>query len=214
MGLSLALACGDDASSPYSHDSLAVQDDDALDDEASDSPRGVAEAVPLDCPRGGSTGPVRVDFFCGEITVITCKDLSNVVLELEGGERQRFEGLKGHENTFRPTGKHAGGAIVGVWVKAGNNKSGDGPGYGERVDAPVETCTPKPPPDDCTAIDSPCRPGAPPPPPVDDCTAVDSPCRPGAPPKPPVDDCTAVDSPCGPGAPPKPPVTDGTGMVI
>lgn len=41
-----------------------------------------------------------------------------------------------------PTG---GGTVVGVWVKAGENHSGDGPGYGERFDAPEGACTPLPP---------------------------------------------------------------------
>src|SRR5688572_6037618 len=35
----------------------------------------------LSCPRGGNTGPIRVIFACDQITVITCKDLSNVVIE-------------------------------------------------------------------------------------------------------------------------------------
>lgn len=94
--------------------------------------------IDLECPRGGNTGPVRVVFDCDEIIVITCKDLSNVVIEYDDGSRQRFQGLKGHQNAFgAPTGR----TIVGVWVKAGENKSGDGPGYGERVDAPAGSCT-------------------------------------------------------------------------
>ena len=77
---------------------------------------------------------IDVVFECGSITVYSCKDLSNVVLEFENGERQRFEGLQGQVGTFSGS---AGGRIVGVWVKAGSNGSGDGPGYGERFDVPM-----------------------------------------------------------------------------
>lgn len=92
----------------------------------------------LSCPRGGNAGPIRVIFGCDQITVITCKDLSNVVIELDDGSRQRTQGLKGHQNGFvAPPGR----TIVGVWVKAGENLSGDGPGFGQRFDAPVGSCT-------------------------------------------------------------------------
>ena len=94
----------------------------------------------LDCPRGGSTGPIEVEFFCTEIDVISCKDLSNVVLEYADGSHQKFDGLSGRQGTFAGTGEHEGAEIVGVWVKAGNNASGDGPGYGERFDAPAGVC--------------------------------------------------------------------------
>lgn len=98
--------------------------------------------VGLDCPKGGKTSVVRVEFDCGTITTYTCKDLSNVVIEFEDGTRQRFEGQSGHVNTFQGTGPNAGKIVVRVWVKAGPNFSGDGPGYGERVEAPERDCTP------------------------------------------------------------------------
>jgi len=59
------------------------------------------------------------------------KELSNVVLELEDGSHQKFDGLSGYTGTFSPTGVHDGKLITGVWVKSGCNLSGDGPGYGE-----------------------------------------------------------------------------------
>ena len=96
----------------------------------------------LDCPKGGKASVVRVEFDCGLITTYTCKDLSNVVIEFEDGTRERFEGQSGHVNRFQGTGTNAGKIIVRVWVKAGPNFSGDGPGYGERVDAPDQNCTP------------------------------------------------------------------------
>jgi hypothetical protein len=160
--ITLALGCGDADQGRSIYDQLAV------DDEPSTTP--VADEgellPPLDCPRGGSTAPIRVVFRCTEIVIVSCKDLSNVVLELEDGSRQRFEGLSGHQATFAATDALRGAEITGVWVKAGANHSGDGPGYGERFDAPGDNCTPpnQPPTDECGGFDYSCTPGTPPPP--------------------------------------------------
>ncbi|MBT8468662.1 MAG: hypothetical protein KJN97_07930 [Deltaproteobacteria bacterium] len=83
---------------------------------------------PLECPRGGSIGYIEVDFECTAIHVSSCKDISNIVLEFANGKHRKFDGLKGNCATVGMGDK----LIVGAWVKAGNNKSGDGPGYGER----------------------------------------------------------------------------------
>jgi hypothetical protein len=93
--------------------------------------------VVLDCVKG-AVSAVHVEFECSAVTVYTCKDLSNLVIEFEDGTRQRFEGQKGHTNVFSGTGTFAGKRIVRVWVKAGANHSGDGPGYGERVETTVD----------------------------------------------------------------------------
>ncbi len=95
---------------------------------------GDPDECDLDCPRGGPTGPIAVRFECTEVHVVSCKDLSNVVLAYADGEHAKFDGLKGHYGTF------GGGEreIVAVWVKAGNNQSGDGPRYGERFDSDAE----------------------------------------------------------------------------
>lgn len=182
VALCLAYACGDDSATEVSR-SLAVVDDAASPSApavvVADGGTGSSSLGELVCPRGGESGPVRVTFRCGEITVVTCKDLSNVVLELEDGTRQRFEGLKGHNNRFTAVGAQQGAAVIGVWVKAGNNKSGDGPGYGERVVAPVDTCVP--PVEECTVVDGACSPGVPPPPKDAGCAAVDSYCGPATP---------------------------------
>jgi hypothetical protein len=61
--------------------------------------------------------------------------ISNVVLQFADGSRQRFEDVtSGHSGSFSGTGSHAGKRISTVWVKAGANFSGDGPGYGQRFD--------------------------------------------------------------------------------
>ena len=85
--------------------------------------------VVLDCGPG-PVGEIRVEFDCDAITIYSCKDLSNVVLEYENGERERFEGLSGQRGAFAGTGDNGDARIVRVWVKAGANFSGDGPGYG------------------------------------------------------------------------------------
>jgi hypothetical protein len=111
--------------------------DDEDDDPVDSDPDASAS---LECGRGTSAAALRlhVEFECGSVTVYTCKDLSNIVLEFEDGTRQRFEGLKGRRNVFAGTGSFAGKRIVRVWVKAGPNHSGDGPGYGERVETTVD----------------------------------------------------------------------------
>jgi hypothetical protein len=60
--------------------------------------------------------------------------ISNVVLQFADGSRQRFEDVERHVASFSGTGSHAHKEIAVVWVKAGPNFSGDGPGYGDRFD--------------------------------------------------------------------------------
>jgi len=64
----------------------------------------------------------------------TDKELSNVVLELDDGTEYKFDDQSGHESVYEVPNNHDGKYIVGAWVKAGNNASGDGPGYGEAFD--------------------------------------------------------------------------------
>lgn len=63
-------------------------------------------------------------------TVVSEKDLSNVVLRFTGGATQKFDNLTGFTGTFSGTGTNLGKTISGVWVKSGCNESTDGPGYG------------------------------------------------------------------------------------
>lgn len=70
------------------------------------------------------------------VYVTSSKDLSNVVLEFEDGERQKFEPLSGFTGTFKGTGIHEGKNLSRVWIKSGCNDSDEGPGYGERIDNP------------------------------------------------------------------------------
>lgn len=146
--LALSAACADTqgTSSDGLYGALAAEREreqgEASDAEGSSEAQEALALEALDCPRGGATAPIAVAFACDEITVVSCKDLSNVVLELADGSRQRFEGLHGQQGVFAGTGALEGVRVVGVWVKAGANHSGDGPGYGQRFDAPAESCTP------------------------------------------------------------------------
>jgi hypothetical protein len=90
----------------------------------------------IECPHGGKYGYIEVEFECSEVHVSSCKDLSNIVLEFDDGEHRKFEDLDGHCATLGVGERE----ITTAWVKAGNNKSGDGPGYGERFDAPDDSC--------------------------------------------------------------------------
>ena len=56
----------------------------------------------------------------------TVHDISNIVVELSDGSHVKYDNLSGKSYTVGETG------VVAVWVKSGDNASGDGPGYGEK----------------------------------------------------------------------------------
>jgi hypothetical protein len=207
-------ACGDGATTAGRGDLATTDDNSAVADAGSVlAPRSDAGAdlsvEDLACPHGGAVGKIEVAFDCFEITTVSCKDLSNVVIELADGSRQRFDGLSGQRGVFSGTGDHAGAQIVGVWVKAGNNKSGDGPGYGERFDAPTQECPPVAPPGDagCSVADGTCNPPSRTPPDAG-CFVADGTCNPPAPP-PPDAGCFVADGVCvDVPKTPKPPVDE------
>lgn len=87
--------------------------------------------------KGGNGGSAQVTAQRVNDATVRCnstKDLSNVVLEFSDGSRERFEGLNGLSAEFKGTGANAGKKVTAVWIKSGSNHSGDGPGYGERVE--------------------------------------------------------------------------------
>ena len=91
----------------------------------------------------GCRSEVSVEFSdCDSISVSSCKDLSNVVLGFDDCTTMKFDGLSGKTGSFvAPAGKN----IVTTWVKSGCYRSGDGPGWGWRVDNPnqcaAHSCT-------------------------------------------------------------------------
>jgi hypothetical protein len=139
--------CGYDDKSGYHHDDGWDDDDDGCkeyceeycerdhDDDCDGNGGDHCSCDPgLECPQGGKIGYIEVDFQCSEIHVSSCKDISNVVLELASGEHRKFDDLECQCVTLGVADE----VIVGAWVKAGNNKSGDGPGYGERFDSDAD----------------------------------------------------------------------------
>ncbi len=61
----------------------------------------------------------------------TVHDISNIVVALQDGTHVKYDNLKGKSYTVPEAN------VVTVWVKSGDNDSGDGPGYGERFDCNV-----------------------------------------------------------------------------
>jgi len=99
------------------------------------------------CPKG-PVGPVFVRFHVDTVDVLSpCKEISNVVLLFCDGTHYKIDNLSGHSGRFSGVGDYAGAPIAGVWVKAGRNHSGDGPGYGQFFESPLE-CPGGEPPDD------------------------------------------------------------------
>jgi hypothetical protein len=93
----------------------------------------VAVSALTGLPAGAApTGQITIDVD----QVHSTKAISNIVIEDCSGVRTRTEFRDGVHNYDLPEG------VDIVWVKAGNNKSGDGPGYGERFD--VGNCSSSP----------------------------------------------------------------------
>lgn len=103
---------------------------------AGDTARPILTSGVLKPDGAGSAWPVEVSATFNSATSVTAnstKDLSNVVLLFEDCAEQKFDGLSGYSRTFSGTGANAGKTVIGVWIKSGSNKSGDGSGYGVYV---------------------------------------------------------------------------------
>ncbi len=85
-------------------------------------------------PSHPSLPQITVTFRSDDVYVESTKDLSNVVLQFSDGSTQKIEGLSGTTGAFRGTGSNYYKRIDTVWVKSGQNGSGDCPGCGERFD--------------------------------------------------------------------------------
>ncbi len=85
-----------------------------------------ASAAPPAHSKGASAQvEVTLDGSCDTITVVSSKDISNIVVRIDGVDTKvEFrDGVKVFDIDAD--------GVSDVWVKSGNNKSGDGPGYGE-----------------------------------------------------------------------------------
>src|SRR5687768_10076574 len=91
------------------------------------------EPPEVHCSNDGKEGDIEVVFSSDNksVSIASCKDLSNVVLQFADGSEYKFDGLSGTSGVFSGTGENTGKEITAVWVKAGSNHSGDGSGYGE-----------------------------------------------------------------------------------
>lgn len=100
---------------------------------------GAARAVPPDFVRQGRlpAAEIQVQFGRQSVLIGSTLDVSNVALQYDDGSVQRFEGLQGRVLEIGGRGVHAGKGISRVWVKAGPNLSGWGPGLGQMFERPV-----------------------------------------------------------------------------
>jgi len=70
------------------------------------------------------------NYSCTEVTVESSKDISNIVYRIDGVDT-KIEFKDGTTTYMLP------GDATDIWIKSGNNKSGDGPGYGEHHEMPA-----------------------------------------------------------------------------
>lgn len=90
-------------------------------------------ASPALAKNPNSVANVDVEFTsCTEIQITSSKDISNIVYEIDG-VHVKIEDIDTETFTLPNAGD-----VTTVWVKSGNNKSGDGPGYGERFEVSPE----------------------------------------------------------------------------
>ncbi len=81
-------------------------------------------------PADASQPQITVEYRYTSVYVTSTLDLENVVLRTSDGGTHTFSGLSGKTGTFSYYNK----AIYNVWVKSGNNLSGEGWNYGEPFD--------------------------------------------------------------------------------
>jgi hypothetical protein len=85
-------------------------------------------------PAGENRPQISVEYRYKSVYVESTLDLSNVVLLFSNGATQTFDGLSGTSGVFKGTDGNNNRPITRVWVKSGDNASGEGPDYGEPFD--------------------------------------------------------------------------------
>ena len=93
-------------------------------------------AAPTSAASTGKTN-AEWDGNCSVVVASSTKDISNVVYMIDGAEH-RIEFADGTNTLQLP------GEITDLWIKAGNNKSGQGSGYGEHYARPDRCDGPSP----------------------------------------------------------------------
>lgn len=90
--------------------------------------------VPGVAPSNSTKPQLHVEYRNTSVYVTSTLNLENVVLQFSGGSKQTFSGLSAKTGTFQGSGGNNGKQILKVWVKSGNNLSGEGTNYGEPFD--------------------------------------------------------------------------------
>jgi hypothetical protein len=93
------------------------------------TPAAITGAMAIAAITGSAAGasPIgNIDVDNGVVT--SSKGISNIVVQTCDGSVSKTE-FRGEIHTYELSDD-----VAVVWVKAGNNKSGDGPGYGQRFD--------------------------------------------------------------------------------
>ncbi|QDU30768.1 hypothetical protein ETAA8_59160 [Anatilimnocola aggregata] len=99
---------------------------------------GLSQAQAIPPQLRGMSGPtIAVQFHESSVEISSLLDVSNVALQYSDGSVQRYENLQGRQLTIGGSGSHFGKGIVRVWVKAGPNLSGHGPGLGQLFERPA-----------------------------------------------------------------------------
>lgn len=89
---------------------------------------GAVSAAPPAHAKGKSADIEILDGSCEWITVVSDKDISNIVIRIDGVDTKIEFDDGVNEYVIPALG------VTDVFVKAGTNKSGEGPGYGEHFD--------------------------------------------------------------------------------
>ena len=83
---------------------------------------------------GKSTEPQVTAIYATDgikVSALSEELLTNVVLEFADGSIQKFENINNTQVTVWGTGENADKLVANVWIKSGDNGSGDGPDFGE-----------------------------------------------------------------------------------
>jgi len=93
---------------------------------------GLGIATPSSAKPSAKAGQTHAEWSsdCSVVVASSTKDISNVVFMIDGVEH-RIEFEDGTHELELP------GEITDLWIKAGNNKSGHGPGYGQHYAQPT-----------------------------------------------------------------------------